>query len=598
MKPILFDENETTFTSNGMGRVDAISCIVKEELNGIYELEMEYPLKAQHGSEVKNSRILVVKPYEGANPQAFRIYRVTTPRNGRATAYARHISYQLNWIPVMPFTYSSIVDFIAKIKSYSAVSNPFSFVTDKASAFGGGFSEPQSCRATLGGTQGSFLDSYGGEFVWDNYTVRILSRRGSDNGVRITYGKNLVDATQEANIESTYTGICPFYKSEDVIVTLPEKYILADTSSDFPFLRVKPLDMSQYFDGTPTEAQLRTAATKYVRDNKIGHPAVNLDVSFVALWQTDEYADVAPLESVQLGDTVTVFFEKLGIDEQARVIGYAYDVLKERYTSVSIGDKKSSFSNTFVEQGQAVEAQISKVSTDISKSTSWLTKGDGYVVAVKNSDGSWKELLFLDTPDIQTATRVLRINENGIGFSDNGYNGSYAQAWTLDGTLTLGGINNSYGTFKILDASGNTIGEWDKDGLSILRGIIDIDGATNGYITVRNDEQNRTVTISDGQIDMDGPEGYVIMQGDYLTFGKRGSGYEVVIGAGEILAKAPNGDSVTIRGNEASIDTLLVNKFFFNGKELDLSRGVTEKAFVDGQILYFENGLCTMIDDG
>lgn len=599
LKPVLFDKDAKTFVTNGLGRIDAISCVVREELNGIYELEMEFPVDCSHGNEVVNSNILVVTPYEGAGKQAFRIYKVTKPRSGRSTAYARHISYQLNWIPVMPFTFSSMSDCFEKLMSNSACENPFTLWTDKTStSTGGSWTEPQSFRSMLGGTQGSVLQRFGGDYEWDNWTVKLWKRRGADNGVRISYGKNLVDATQEANIEETYTGVCPFYKSEDAMVVLPEKYILASTSGDFPFLRIKTVDMSSDFEGTPTVAQLRNATQQYITANNIGHPSVSIDASFVALWQTEEYASIAPLEQVQLGDTVTVWFEKLGINEQARVVAYEYDVLKERYSKVTIGDAKSSFSKTFVQQGQAIEAVAENVSGEISKSTSWLTRGKGYVVAVKNADGSWKELLFLDTPDINTARKVLRINENGIGFSDSGYNGNYAQAWTLDGQLTLGGINNSYGAFRILDASGNVIGEWDKDGLSILRGIIDIDGASNGYITVKNAAQNRSVTMSDGQISLEGPDGFVIMQGDYIQVGQNGSNYVVLIGAGEITATGPSGDSVSIRGGEVSVSTLMTDKFIFNGKELDLSNGVTEKAFVDGQILYFENGLCTMIDDG
>lgn len=618
MKPVLFDKDAKTFATNGLGRIDAISCVVREELNGIYELEMEFPVDCSHGNEVVNSNILVVTPYEGAGKQAFRIYKVTKPKSGRSTAYARHITYQLNWIPVMPFTFSSMSDCFEKLMSNSACENPFTLWTDKTStSTGGSWTEPQSFRSMLGGTQGSVLQRFGGDYEWDNWTVKLWKRRGADNGVRISYGKNLVDTTQEANIEETYTGVCPFYKSEDAMVVLPEKYILASTSGDFPFLRIKTVDMSSDFDGTPTVAQLRNATQQYITANNIGHPSISIDVSFVALWQTEEYASIAPLERVQLGDTVTVWFEKLGINEQARVVAYEYDVLKERYSKVTIGDAKSSFSKTFVQQGQAIEAQVSEVNNNISKSTSWLTKGNGYVVAVKNTDGSWKELLFLDTPDINTATKVLRINENGIGFSDSGYSGDYAQAWTLDGTLTLGGINNSYGTFRILDSSGNTIGEWDKDGIRLTKGSINLpggawddngfrltkgsinlNGASNGYIEITNSQENRKITISDGNINMDGPEGYVIMQGDYIQVGQRGSNYTVLIGAGEITASGPGGDSVSIRGGEVSVSTLMTDKFIFNGKELDLSNGVTEKAFVDGQILYFENGLCTMIDDG
>lgn len=124
--------------------------------------------------------------------------------------------------------------------------------------------------------------------------------------------------------------------------------------------------------------------------------------------------------------------------------------------------------------------------------TNWLTSSDGYVVAVRNADGSWKELLFMDTPDMATAQNVLRINENGIGFSTSGANGPYNNAWTIDGqlvadfittgtmtadrirggTLELGGVNNANGVLLMLDANGAEIGRWDMSGISGSRGTI------------------------------------------------------------------------------------------------------------------------------
>ena len=426
MIPVIFDSNETAFTSNGLGRLDAISCSVMEELNGLYELELEYPISGPRLKDLVVSNIILALPYDGAEPQPFRIYRVSKAMGGRVTVSARHISYQLNWIPVMPFNYSSLADCLAKLKTYSVYTNPFSFATDKTVTTGGAFTEPLPCRSMLGGVQGSVLQRYGGDYEWDKWTVNLWKRRGSDKGVRISYGKNLVDANQETNIENTYTGICPFYINNDTdeVITLPEKYILASTASKFPFLRIRPVDLSSEWEETPTIAQLRARAQRYVTDNNIGHPNVSVDVNFVALWQTEEFKDVAPLERVQLGDTVTVHFDKFDLDEQARVVSYEFDVIRERYNSITIGDLKSSLAKTFVEQGAAIEATADELKSDITKSTSWLTRGNGFVVAVKNTDGSWKELLFLDTPSIQTARKVLRINENGIGFSDNGVNGS------------------------------------------------------------------------------------------------------------------------------------------------------------------------------
>lgn len=467
MRPILFDADATTWDTNGLGRLDAISCVVREELNGLYELEMTCPVMSTLYSELVVSNIILAKPCDGAEPQPFRIYKVGKAMDGQVRVYARHISYQLNWIPVMPFNYSSLSDCLTKLVSQSAYPNPFTFETDKTVTTGGAFTQPLPCRSMLGGVQGSVLQRYGGDYEWDGYTVRLLTRRGADNGVRISYGKNLVNAQQETNIENTYTGVCPFYVDSDTetTLTLPEKYILASTAENFPFLRINAVDMSSEFDTTPTVAELRARTERYITENRIGHPSVSVDVSFAALWQTDEYKNIAPLEHVQLGDTVTVYFAKLGLDEQARVVAYEYDVLKERYSKITIGDAKASLAKTFVDQGHVIEETAASIKTEVSKGTSWLTRGDGYVVAVKNTDGSWKELLFLDTPSIETAQKVLRINENGIGFSDSGVNGDYSQSWTLDGTLSLGGVNNAYGSLELLNADAKTTAEFDNTGI-------------------------------------------------------------------------------------------------------------------------------------
>ena len=478
MTPRLFVEDSTSFNTNGLGALsETISCEVTEELNGIYELELEYPITGRLFSSLANSMIIVVKPYEGATEQAFRIYKISKPLNGRVVVSAQHISYQLNWIPVMPFSYSSLADCLTKLKTNSAGDNPFTLWTNKSVPNGHSFDVPQSFRACLGGVQGSVLQMYGGDYEWDNYTVKLWLRRGSDNGVRIAYGKNLIDAKQEANIEETYTGVCPYWRNEEdnTLVTLPEKYILAETAGNYPFNRIKTVDFSTEFDTQPTVAQLRARTNQYIAANGIGYPNVNIDVNFVALWQSEEYKGIAPLEQVQLGDTVTVDIERLDISMSARVVEYTYDVLRERYKEITIGDSKSSFAKTFVDQGKAIEASLGQAKAYTGKAvaaaksyatsytdsevdqaiqeaeataqelmenaTNWLTASGGYVVAVKNSDGSWKELLFLDTPSTTTARKVLRINENGMGFSANGVNGPYKQAWTLDGKLVVGGTD-------------------------------------------------------------------------------------------------------------------------------------------------------------
>lgn len=563
MKPILFDSNATTWTTNGLGRLDAISCTVTEELNGIFELEMTYPASGPRFSDLVVSNIILAQPYDGAAAQPFRIYKVGKEMAGRVTVSARHLSYQLNWIPVMPFNYSSLADCLTKLKSQSVYTNPFTFWTDKTIPTGGAFVEPLPVRSCLGGVQGSVLQRYGGDYLWDGYTVKLLTRRGSDTGVRISYGKNLVDAQQETNIENTYTGVCPYYKDDNTTVVLPEKYIAASTASGFPFLRILTVDFSSDFEDPPTVAELRARTQAYITANNIGHPHVSVDVNFVALWQTEEYKNIAPLERVQLGDTVTVHFDKLDIDEQARVVAYTYDVLRERYDEITIGDLKSSFAKTFIDQGHLIEEVQENTAEEIRKGVSWLTKGNGYVVAVKNTDGSWKELLFLDTPSIQTAQKVLRINENGIGFSSTGVNGNYAQSWTLDGTLTLGGVNNAYGSLELKDKNARTTAEFDNEGIYL-------------------DEYGRSGTIISS----------AYVYGDGISVSTTNSNEATDLAAGQIMVANESGDTTMITGEGVSTEN--VNYTTLNGYEC--YNGTF--TFADGSVFTFSRGAVTDIDVG
>lgn len=606
MTPILFDASATTWNTNGLGRLDAISCVVHEELNGLYELEMECPVSTALFSSLVVSNIIVVQPHDGGDAQPFRIYKVGKAMNGRVTVSARHLSYQLNWIPVMPFNYSSLSDCLTKLTTYSAYENPFTFWTDKTVTTGGAFTEPAPCRSMLGGIQGSILQRYGGDYEWDGYTVKLLTRRGTDNGVRISYGKNLIDAQQETNIETTYTGICPYYVNNDTdtVLTLPEKYVLANTASSFPFLRIQTVDFSSDFDEQPTVAQLRTRAGQYITDNNIGHPVVSVDVNFAALWQTEQYANIAPLERVQLGDTVTVHFEKLDIDEQARVVAYEYDVLRERYNKVIIGDLKSSFAKTFVDQGHVIEETAIELKSDIIKSTSWLTKGNGYVVAIKNTDGSWKELVFLDTPSITTARKVLRINENGIGFSSTGYNGNYAQSWTLDGTLTLGGLNNRFGTLALNDQSARMTAEFSNEGIWLDAYNSGGTRVSTGYVygdgmLIEAATGNAGATLAAGEITVSDTDGTTsTLSGSALDVGG--------VNLSNNTVAATNGDFTTVEATTFSASgsagvNATSGKFTFTGgicTDIDSQggTGVTDTIMADGNILYFEDGILVEVD--
>ena len=333
------------------------------------------------------------------------------------TVYAEHISYDLSGVPVSPFTADSAPDAMLKLQSMAAVDSPFIFWTDKSTVAAMDVPVPASTRSMLGGSDGSVLDVYGGEYKWDRYTVRLYNARGRNRGVSIRYGKNLTALEQEENISNVYTGVYPYWADVDGNLTqLPEKIINAPGTYDF--IRILPLDLSQRFDAMPTTEQLQQAAEAYMGSNNIGVPPVSLSVSFAQLGQTEEYKDLALLETVLL----TI-----------------YDVLLDRYNSVDLGDARTNIADTIAGQQQALEK--APTATDmqqaINNATGLITGNKGGYVVLHSSTGAKEpdEILIMDTPDISTAVKVWRWNKSGLGYSSTGYNGPYGLAMTADGAI-------------------------------------------------------------------------------------------------------------------------------------------------------------------
>lgn len=459
MKPILFDKSATSFNTNGLGTLDCISCKITEERNGIFELEMTIAEQTLHANEIEMTSIILAKVPDKQDKQAFRVYKITKPINGIFSVLAQHISYQLSFIPTMPFSVvastSACSQTLQGLKTNAVESCPFTFTTDITTVASYSQEVPASIRSRLGGVQGSVLDQFGGEFSWNNYNVSLLAHRGvTTPRVTLRYGKNITDLNQEENIADTITGIVPYWVSSDgsTSVTLPEKVVNSSYADAYPFKRTVPYDFSQQFEEQPTEAQLRAKAQAYINAAGVGVPKVSIKLSFIDLADTVEYKHIAAMQQVNLCDNVAVYFEKLDISTTAEIVKVVYDVLLERYDSVEIGTLRSTLSGTINANSEGIQAldnntrrmfktYNAEVGELVDEATAWLTSGDGYVVATKDSNGNWKEILFMDTDDIETATNVLRINQNGIGFSSTGVEGPYTQAWTLDGKIVIGGTN-------------------------------------------------------------------------------------------------------------------------------------------------------------
>ncbi|MCC8075276.1 MAG: phage tail protein [Clostridiales bacterium] len=340
MIPCLYSATETAFTTNGIGKLaDCISCQVTEKRNSSYELKLTYPTDGIHADSLQKGCVIVAKPSVATEPQPFRIYKVVTNAAGTLEVAARHVSYQLNYITASTVYGASCLSAILSLKTNATTTCDFTFSTDIESDTALSISEPNSLRNCLGGIDGSILDTYGGEFEWDWYNVILHKARGSDNNVRIVYGKNLVDLTMTEDAGDVITGIHPFWKGMDgddeVYVELPEKLVLAEGATEY---RIRVLDCSTVFEEQPSETELRAYAESYLESTSYTTPDVDIEINFAQLWQTPDYAGIAAAEQVSLCDTVHVYIAKLGLEVSSKVTETVYDTLLERYESITLSN--------------------------------------------------------------------------------------------------------------------------------------------------------------------------------------------------------------------------------------------------------------------
>lgn len=619
MIPRLFPADEATksnaFRTNGIGGLgDAISCIVTEEKNGQYELELVYPVDGIHFSEIENDMLIMAKPNETSNEQIFRIYKMEKPINGQVTINAEHISYLLTRAVMLPFEAGSASGAFQDIQSNVLweTSNPnfptfpFTFWTNHSKEGEIKSDVPKTVRSILGGEEGSILEAVHGEYEFDNFTVKLHEHRGVETKIVLRYGKNITDLNATDDIANVYTGILPYWKGtitkytgtdepkedrdsegniikdengepmmhdeevwedEEVMlylenyvtdvsdsksthggfeanvvvntdsfkteddqnppVKLENKVVWSDHTTDFAYPMAKVVDFSSEFeweeetkdeDGntvktsvTPNREQvidaMIAASKKYVIDNNGWKPASNVEVSFVNLWDTEEYKDVAAMERVNLCDTVTVRYPKLNVDVKMKVVKTVYNVLLNRYDSVELGEAESNLDHagstisSSVKSDSVRDAVASDIQAAVDLATQLITGGlGGYVVINKNASGKPNEILIMDSPNKSTAVNVIRMNKNGIGFSNGkGYGGPYESAWTIDGSfnanfITTGEligrtIRTGTGTGKHIVITG---------GEASIKGVVD--GVTKSVIDMASRDKGTVLIDANPQL--------------------------------------------------------------------------------------------------
>ena len=466
MIPILYKADTTELETYGIGALSECTlCEVTEERNGAFECTLKYLVTGRLFAELKSERLIKAKPNDTSEEQLFRIYRITTPINGIVTIYAQHISYDLSNIAELMWSSAMISTSLAMSRLFTKTASTHNFKcsTDFSSAKPFSVSKPMSVRACLGGSEGSMLDRWGGEYEWDNFNVILHSKRGKDNGVVIEYGKNLTDMEHNNDFTDVYTDLLPYAvfsdENTEKVITLSE---ITLPIIDRP-TRQKTLikDFTEFFEDKSSinENSLRNKAKEFIKENPLGVETPTLTVAFEPLWKQSEYSAI--LERVSLCDTVTIRHSALGITAKSKVIKTVYDSLAEKYVSITLGTAKSNFVNTVGD----IKTELSEVknktehfplliNTAVKNATSLITgQNGGYVVINTNSvSGQPYELLILDAPTIEGAVNVWRWNVGGLGFSKNGYNGPYETAITSDGQIVADFITSGTLTANIIKA--------------------------------------------------------------------------------------------------------------------------------------------------
>lgn len=487
---------------------EASDCQCTEERNGVFELEFQYPMLGRYAADLVIDRYVKAKPNASAANQFFHIRKVSKPINGMFTVSCEHISYALSGYPVPTVSASgnaqvAINAILTAAKNQLGKDTGFSVATTDITLSSSIALTNVSARAALGGVSGSVLDVYGGEYEFDNHTIKLHKARGKDRGVRIAYGRNMTELKCDIDMDSAYTGIYGYVKNDNVDM---HSYKAVSNSSG---INAKTLirDFSSDFsggDGEITQSGLDSAVSAYAAANDINSPTVSMTVSFVDLSQSPEYASFSALESVSLCDTVQIYHKDLNINIKAKVIKTVYDVLRERYTSIDLGSPRANFADVIkqtVNETKDLRGQLVATRSDltaayekaIADATAAITGNSGGYVRLNPSQNP-QEILIMDTPDISTAKNIWRFNLSGFGHSSGGYSGPYRTAVTQDGHIVADFIDTGILNANIIRAGimQSTNGEFsfnlesghiEASDINITGGDINLDG---GQLSIEN----------------------------------------------------------------------------------------------------------------
>lgn len=363
MRPILFNKNEQSFDTYGLGELNVTKGTVTRERNGNYTLYAEIPVNDPATATLEKEMKLKADAGLRTKNQTFEISRIVKDSSNIVKIYGQHISHKLEYMALVNGRAFSGSAFTALATWHNTTIGDLRFdVWSDIQTTGKGvfdISKMENARQALGGVEGSILDIYGGEYEFDNMTVRLHKQLGRTAPTVLEYGRNILSAESDETIESSYTSVLPYAtytpdkpegdtsdsQPDPITVTLPENYVDSKYKALYAHRRIKVVDFSGEFKSDskskdiPTADKLRKLATDYMDKNAIGKPKINIKIEYADLAKTLDYADNGWIEELELCDIVPIYYPQIGLtDETAKVTTITYDFINERNESVEFGD--------------------------------------------------------------------------------------------------------------------------------------------------------------------------------------------------------------------------------------------------------------------
>ena len=468
----IYLQNETNFNNNGIGFLtDILSANVIEELNGDYYLSLSYKLDGALSEYLVEENLIKCQVADGSK-QLFRIKRVIKNYT-TIEVYATHIFYDLlnNMLLDTAPTNLDAQTFGNWILSRTNFTNGFTFYSDISGTKSARYVRRNPIEAIMGNLENSMLNIFGGDLERDNYTIKLLAQRGSSNGIKLIFGKNIKEIKITTDYSSIVTRVLPL--GFDALM-LPETYVDSQYINNYLTPKIAKVEFSNIqYDPESTQegvytnleeayTALRAAAAEYLKLVEL--PQINVKIDWVELSKTDQYRQYQAIETLHLGDYVTT--EILGLNYQTRVIKINYNPLTDSIDTFEIGTIQRNITTSINANAQRVESinVTSILQNAKDNATAQINSAmGGYIVKTQT------DLYIMDTPDTETAQKVWRWNLNGLGYSSTGINGTYQTAMTSDGKIVADMI---------------TTGTMSADRIEGLEGVMITVGELGDYIRI------------------------------------------------------------------------------------------------------------------